>query len=88
MYKQLHQKILAILALLTVYASGALEAAGGRFPWGAVAAGLVSNGGATGVLALTGAWRRRPRMTLFFAAVTFGLAAAALLPQAALHRLA
>jgi hypothetical protein len=77
----------AILALLVVYGSGLMEAMQGRFPWGVAAAGFVSNAGATAVLLFTGAWRSRPRMTLFFAAVALGLLAAAAFPEAALHRL-
>ena len=68
----------AILALLTGYASGFWTIAEGRFPWGVVIMGIVSNGGAALVLFTSGGWRRTPAAAIFVAAVTLALVLAAL----------
>lgn len=77
----------AILALLVGYSSAFWTIARGDFPWGVVAMGLASNGGATLVLFSTGAWRGSKTTTLFLAAITVALAASALAPQSALGRI-
>ncbi len=77
----------AILALLAGYASGILSILEGVMPWGIVAMGLVSNGGATLVLLLTGEAKKRPALTTFFGLITVGLAASALWPDRALSPL-
>jgi hypothetical protein len=68
----------AILALLTGYASGFWTIAEGRFPWGVAIMGIVSNGGAALVLFTSGAWRRMPAGAPFFAAVALALVLASL----------
>ena len=74
----------AILALLVGYSSGFWTIAAGRFPWGVVAMGIVSNGGAALVLFASGAWRRARFLSFFVAVVTVALAAAALYSREAL----
>ncbi len=74
----------AILALLVGYASGFWTIAEGRFPWGVVAMGLVSNTGAALLMFLTGAWRRAKSISFFVAAIAVALAIAAVFPRQAL----
>lgn len=68
----------AVLALLVGYSFGFSWITKDTFPTGVVTMGLVSNGGATLLLALTGAWRQAVPMTVFLAAIatclTFALA--------------
>ncbi|MEM8578940.1 MAG: hypothetical protein AAGF60_13910, partial [Pseudomonadota bacterium] len=51
----------------------------GTVPWGTLWMGLVSNGGAAGVMVLTGYWRRAVLGLAFFYAMTAGFAAAAVI---------
>lgn len=74
----------AIAALLVGYASGFWLMAQGVFPWGVVSMGIVSNGGATLALVLTGAGRRALPFVLFLGAITLALVAAAVAPGWAL----
>ena len=68
----------AVLALLVGYSFGFSWINKDTFPDGVVHMGLVSSGGATRLLALTGAWRQAVPMTVFLAAIatclTFALA--------------
>lgn len=68
----------AILALLVGYASAFPLIALGQFPWGIAIMGLVSNGGATVVLLMTGQWQSQKLFTLFFAGIAVCLALACL----------
>ena len=77
----------AITALLVGYASGFWAIAEGVFPWGVVAMGIVSNGGATLTIVLTGVWQRILPMVLFLGGITLALIAAAALPGWALSRI-
>ena len=70
----------AVTALLVGYASGFWAIAQGQFPWGVVAMGIVSNGGATVALLLSGAWRRNQFLTVFLGGITAALMASALSP--------
>ncbi len=63
----------AILALLVGYAGGFTIIADGYFPWGIVAMGIVSNGGAALVLFLTGGWRRAKTISFFVALIAAAL---------------
>jgi alkylation response protein AidB-like acyl-CoA dehydrogenase len=76
----------ATTALLVGYASGFWAIAQDIFPWGVVAMGLASNGGAVATLMLTGAWQRNRFMVAFIAAITLALAAAAASPEWAMSR--
>lgn len=64
----------AVFALLVGYSFGFSWITKGTFPVGVVTMGLVSNAGATVLLALTGAWRQALPMTLFLAAIATSLA--------------
>ena len=74
----------AILALLTGYASGFGTIAQGQFPWSVAAMGIVSNGGAALVLFLSGAWRRMRLIGTFVAGVAVALILAVLSSSQAL----
>lgn len=77
----------AITALLVGYASGFWFIAQGIFPWGVVLMGIVSNGGATLALILTGASQRALPMVIFLGGVTVALVAAAAAPNWALSQI-
>ena len=77
----------AILALLIGYASAFPMLARGAFPWFVVVMGIVSNGGATAVLVLIGAWRRLLLLTSFLGAITAALVSTALDPSFAVKAL-
>ena len=77
----------ALLALLTGYASAFPLVAAGTFPWGIAAMGMVSNGGAAAALVWTGGWRQAKAMTAFVALIALGLALAGLNSEAALRPL-
>ena len=77
----------AILALLIGYSFGLYGSIRGEFPWGAVAMGLVSNGGAAAVLFGSGAWRNAKPISFFVITVTALLVAAALTPLRSLQPL-
>lgn len=76
----------AITALLVGYASGFWALAEGRFPWGVIAMGIVSNAGATAFMLASGVARATPLRTGIFAAIAIALTAAAVAPSAALVR--
>jgi len=76
----------AITALLVGYASGFAPAAAGIFPWGVVIMGIVSNGGVTITLVITGAWRRAVPAVAVFGSIAVALIGCALAPGAALVR--
>lgn len=79
----------AYLALVVGYASAFPEIAAGRFPWGIVIMGIVSNGGGAVALVATGAWHRRLSRVgfVFVAAVTAFLILAAFLGETAIRPL-
>lgn len=74
----------AMLAILANYAYGLWAIADARFPWGVIAMGVISNGGAVLVSLWTGAWRRATALYAFFAAAAAGLALAAIFQRQAL----
>lgn len=74
----------ALSALLVGYASAFWTIAEGRFPWGIVAMGVVSNGGAALMLVFTGAWQQTRLALAFLAAVTLALILAAWNSEASL----
>lgn len=76
----------AVTSLLVGYASAYWTIAGGAFPWGVVAMGVVSNAGATLALIATGIAKRELLYTVAFAAIAIGLIAAMLYPELALTR--
>lgn len=78
---------IAILALLVGYASGFWTIARGEFPWGVVAMGLVSNGGAATTMFVTGSWRKAKPITLFVTAIALLLLIAVTIPGRALQPL-
>ena len=71
----------AMLALVVAYASGVHAAQAGRFPWGIVAMGLVSNAGAVVVMIASGTVMRQRAMAAFLASVAAGLVVFALFPN-------
>lgn len=75
---------MALTALLVGYASGIPAAENGAFPMGVVWMGIVSNGGATLLLLLTGAYRKAPLAVPVFGAITVGLVCAMLAPSMAI----
>ncbi|NRA29816.1 MAG: hypothetical protein HRU11_06080 [Parvularculaceae bacterium] len=76
----------AILALLTAYASGVLAAQAGVFPSGIVAMGLVSNAGAVAAILFTGRGQHMVLSTVFFGSIAAGLALAFVLQDVALQQ--
>jgi hypothetical protein len=76
----------AVTALLAGYGSGFWTLAEGRFPWGIVVMGAVSNTGASAVLIATGLARRTPFLTAAFVLIALGLLIAAGVPQLAATR--
>ncbi|MEM8578846.1 MAG: hypothetical protein AAGF60_13420, partial [Pseudomonadota bacterium] len=56
----------ALAALLVAYGAGLAAVLAGTVPWGTLWMGLVSNGGAAGVMVLTGYWRRAVLGLAFF----------------------
>lgn len=75
----------AITALLVGYAFGIPIAEAGRFPWGIVWMGTVSNGGAA--IALLASPRNNNRiLTAFFGLIALGLIAAMALPASAIQK--
>lgn len=77
----------AILALLVGYAGGVWQVSQGAFPWGVVAMGVVSNGGAFLVLLKTGAAARYKFLTVFFGVVALCLVAATVFRNSAISPL-
>src|SRR5262245_4966952 len=76
----------AITALLVGYAFGIPTAEAGRFPWGVVCMGTVSNGGGA-LLLLVYAQNTNDRvLAVFFGLIALGLLAAMVLPAGALHK--
>jgi len=77
----------AITALLTGYAFGIPAAEGGRFPWGVVSMGTVSNGGAALLLlAYSRGDKKFHVMAAFFGLIALGLIAAIVLPAGAIQK--
>lgn len=74
----------ALAALCIGYVSAYWPISQGVFPWGVVLMGLVSNGGATITLLVTGAARRQKLNTVVLATITTFLTVAALMPSWAL----
>ena len=74
----------AMLAILANYAYGLWAAMHGQFPWGVIAMGVISNGGAVLVSLWMGAWRRAKALNALFAAVAITLLLAALFQRQAL----
>jgi hypothetical protein len=76
----------AITALLVGYAFGIPAAEDGRFPWGVVCMGTVSNGGAA-ILLLAHSQNNNNRVfAAFFSLIALGLIAAMILPAGAIRR--
>lgn len=77
----------AVTALLVGYAFGIPAAEAGRFPWGVVWMGTVSNGGAAVLLLANSRGSNRGRMLgAFFALIAVGLIAAMIAPAEALQK--
>lgn len=70
----------AVLALLVGYSFGFSGMTGGRFPWGVVTMGIVSNGLGTLTMFLTGSVVRAKAMTALIASITVALVFCALNP--------
>ncbi len=70
----------AVIALLVGYSFGFSWVTGDTFPIGVVTMGLVSNGGATVLLVITGAWRQALPMTAFLGALALSLSYALVNP--------
>lgn len=76
----------AVAALLVGYAFGIPAAEAGRFPWGVVCMGVVSNGGASVLLAAYSPRRKQDRVSAaFFGLVALGLIAAIVAPASAMQ---
>lgn len=75
----------AITALLVGYAFGIPTAEDGRFPWGVVCMGTVSNGGAA-ILMLAYSRNNNRALTAFFGLIALGLIAAMVLPASAIQK--
>lgn len=73
----------AIAALVTAYASAFWTLADGRFPWGIVAMGVVSNAGGALAMIATGMARKSPLLTGFFGLMGAAFVVAALAPSLA-----
>lgn len=70
----------AVLALLVGYGFGFSGMTGGRFPWGVVTMGIVSNGVATLTMVLTGSVARAKGMAILIGSITVALIFCALNP--------
>ena len=77
----------AMMALLAGYGGGIWQVSQKIFPWGVIAMGIISNGGASFVLVKTGAVSRAKLLTGFFIAVTVGLLVAAARPDIAMTKI-
>ena len=76
----------AITALLVGYAFGIPTAEDGRFPWGVVCMGTVSNGGAAILLPVYSRNNNNRVLAAFFGLITLGLIAAMVLPASAIQK--
>ena len=77
----------AITALLVGYAFGIPTAEDGRFPWGVVSMGTVSNGGAALLLLAYSQGNKQNRvMAAFFGLIALGLIAAMVLSASAIQK--
>ena len=76
----------AITALLVGYAFGIPTAEDGRFPWGVVCMGTVSNGGAAILLLVNPQNNNNRVLAAFFGLIALGLVAAMVLPAGALQK--
>ena len=71
---------IALLALAVAYGGGLWQTLNGQFPWIVAIMGLVSNGGASGLLIISGAARSRIVSTVVFGGIALGLAASLAFP--------
>jgi hypothetical protein len=77
----------AIAALLVGYAFGIPTAEDGRFPWGVVTMGAVSNGGAALLLLAFSQGNKQNRvLAAFFGLVALGLIVAMIWPEIAIQK--
>lgn len=77
----------AIAALLVGYGFGVAAAEAGRFPWGVVCMGIVSNGGAALVLLTHSRDSMQGRaLAVFFASMALALIVAAIAPVGAIAK--
>jgi hypothetical protein len=76
----------AITALLVGYAFGIPTAEDGRFPWGVVCMGTVSNGGAAILLLAYSQNKSNRVLATFFGLIALGLIAAMVLPAGAIQK--
>lgn len=76
----------AITALLVGYAFGIPTAEDGRFPWGVVCMGTVSNGGATILLLAYSKNKSNRILAAFFGLIAAGLTAAMVMPTTAIQQ--
>lgn len=76
----------AITALLVGYAFGIAAAENGRFPWGVVCMGTVSNGGAAILLLANSRSNNNLVLAAFFGLVALALLAAMVLPARAIQK--
>jgi len=77
----------AVIALLVGYSFGFSWITQSVFPIGVVTMGLVSNGGASLLLILTGAWRQALPMTVFLGLIALSLSWAMIAPDAVMQSL-
>ena len=75
---------MAMLALVVAYAGGLFQAVAGVYPAEIVLMGLVSNVGASMIMAVTGYARHQRGLTVFFGLVGVGFAFAFFQPAAAM----
>lgn len=76
----------AITALLVGYAFGIGAAENGRFPWGVVCMGTVSNGGAAILLLANSRSNNNRVLAAFFGLIALALLAAMVLPARAIQK--
>ena len=76
----------AITALLVGYAFGIPTAEDGRFPWGVVCMGTVSNGGAAILLLAYSQNKNNRVLAAFFGLIALGLIATMVLPASAIQK--
>lgn len=74
----------AMLALITAYASGVWQISQGQYPVGIILMGIISNGGAALAALIFGQFRKKFWLNLFFSTVTAGLVVALISKEFAL----
>jgi len=77
----------AVLALLFGYGSALSGFTGGPFPWGIIIMGLVSNGGASAVMIVSGLAAKQKILLGFFITITVLLLLSAIFPDLAMQQL-